>query len=37
MPIKNMKLGDLEPAANSTARRKVELQQAFPAMPPGRS
>src|SRR6266566_3525002 len=25
--VKNMKLGDLEPAANSTVRRKIEMQQ----------
>ena len=27
VPIKNMKLGDVEPAANSTVRRKIELKQ----------
>jgi uncharacterized protein YajQ (UPF0234 family) len=27
VPVKNMKLGDVEPAANSTVRRKIELRQ----------
>jgi len=27
VPVKNMKLGDVEPAANSTVRRKIELKQ----------
>jgi uncharacterized protein YajQ (UPF0234 family) len=27
VPVKNMKLGEVEPAANSTVRRKIELQQ----------
>jgi uncharacterized protein YajQ (UPF0234 family) len=27
VPVKNMKLGDIEPAANSTVRRKIELKQ----------
>jgi uncharacterized protein YajQ (UPF0234 family) len=31
VPVKNMKLGDVEPAANSTVRRKIELQQGIPS------
>jgi uncharacterized protein YajQ (UPF0234 family) len=27
VPVKNMTLGDVEPAANSTVRRKIELRQ----------
>src|SRR5436190_3009689 len=27
VPVKNMKLGDVEPAAGGTARRKIELKQ----------
>ena len=27
VPVKNMKLGDVEPAANSSVRRKIELKQ----------
>jgi hypothetical protein len=27
VPVKNMKLGDVEPAASSTVRRKIELKQ----------
>jgi cyclic-di-GMP-binding protein len=27
VPVKNMKLGDVEPAASGTVRRKIELQQ----------
>jgi uncharacterized protein YajQ (UPF0234 family) len=27
VPVKNMKLGDVEPASNSTVRRKIELKQ----------
>src|SRR4029077_18662640 len=27
VPIKNMKLGDVEPATGSTVRRKIELKQ----------
>jgi len=31
VPVKNMKLGELVPAANSTVRRKIELQQGIPS------
>jgi uncharacterized protein YajQ (UPF0234 family) len=31
VPVKNMKLGDIEPAGNSTVRRKITLQQGIPS------
>lgn len=31
VPVKNLKLGDLEPAANNTVRRVVTLQQGIPS------
>jgi uncharacterized protein YajQ (UPF0234 family) len=31
VPVKNLKLGDLEPAANSTVRRVITLQQGIPS------
>ncbi len=31
VPVKNLKLGDIVPAANSTVRRAVTLQQGIPA------
>jgi uncharacterized protein YajQ (UPF0234 family) len=31
VPVKNMKLGELVPAANGTVRRKIELQQGIPS------
>ena len=37
VPVKNMKLGDIEPAANSTVRRRSSCSRASRATPPGRS
>ena len=31
VPVKNMKLGDIEPAGNSTVRRVITLQQGIPS------